>query len=68
MSLNHKTVSELRNVEQHFSLKADHVGIVFMLRLLRDLFQSYTFFLLHSSGSKHIFWWRINKFIGKYVS
>lgn len=43
MSLNHKTISELRNVEQHFSLKADHVGIVFMLQLQRDLFQSYMF-------------------------
>lgn len=28
MPLNHKTVSELKNIEQHFNVKADHVGTV----------------------------------------
>jgi len=44
MSLNHKTVSELKNVEQHFSLKADHVGIVVHVITSKGLIPKLYFF------------------------
>lgn len=56
MPLNHKTVSELKNIEQHFSLKAD-VGTVVHIMVSKGFTQGYTFFFLHSSGSRHSIWW-----------
>lgn len=39
MPLNHKTDSELKNIEQHFSLKADHVGTVVHVMVSKGLIQ-----------------------------
>lgn len=53
--LNHKTVSELKNIEQHFSLK-DDVGTVVHVMVSQGFTQDYTFFFLHSSASRDSFW------------
>lgn len=50
MLLNLKAVRKFKNIEQHFSLKVDHVGTAVMLRFPGELLKSHATFLVYSSG------------------
>lgn len=68
MPLNHKTDSELKNIEQHFSLKADRVGTVVHVMVSKGLIQRLLFsFCIHQVAGT-VSGGQINRLIGKFIS